>query len=55
MTEEIKGYIAETVDSIDKIIIYLKTFDLKTKEFEIAIQKLEEAVFWLTYGGDENE
>lgn len=54
MNKEIVGYIIETVDSLDKIVTYLKTFE-QTREQDIAIQKLEEAIFWLTYGIDDNE
>jgi len=50
---EITSYIAETIDSLDKIIQYFKLLDNKTRETDIATQKLEEAVFWLTYGEDE--
>lgn len=50
---ELTSYIAETVDSLDKIIQYFKLLDNKTRETDIAIQKLEEAVFWLTYGVEE--
>lgn len=52
MNEEIKEYIAETIDNLDKIIQYLSMQD-KTREQDIAMQKLEEAVFWLTYGDEE--
>ena len=52
MNKEITGYISEVVDNIDKIIQYLQTFD-NTREQDIARQKLEEAVFWLTYGIDD--
>lgn len=48
--EELTSYIAETVDNLDKIIQYFKLLDNKTRETDIAIQRLEEAVFWLTYG-----
>lgn len=40
------------IDLIDKIIIVLKNQDVN-REQDIAIQKLEEAVFWLTYGTEE--
>ena len=55
MNDEIKEYISKTIDNLDKIIQYLQTYQEKTREQDIAIQKLEEAVFWLTYGDDEDE
>ena len=53
MNEEIIGYISEMVDSLDKLINVLKKYNDYTREQDIAIQKLEEAVFWLTYGMEE--
>ena len=53
-TNEITNYLSETIDNLDKIIQYLQTIQT-TREQDIAIQKLEEAVFWLTYGIDEVE
>ena len=55
MNEEITGSIAELVDYLDKIVQLLKLDKEITREQDIAIQKLEEAVFWLTYGIDEGE
>lgn len=46
----ITDYISRAVDEIDKIIQYLEAYKENTRENEIAKQKLEEAVFWLTYG-----
>lgn len=40
------------IDLLDKIIIVLKNQDVN-REQDVAIQKLEEAVFWLTYGTEE--
>ena len=54
MDKEIIDYISETVDSLDKIIQYLQTYKEKTREQDIAIQKLEEAVFWLSYGVEDD-
>ena len=54
MNNDIKTYIVDTIDNLDKIIQYLQTYQERTREQDIAIQKLEEAVFWLTYG-DDNE
>lgn len=53
MNEEIYNYISQTTDSIDKIIQLMKIREEKTREQEIALQKLEESVFWLTYGMEE--
>lgn len=50
MEDDILEYIGQTVDSLDKIVQYLQAYQEKTREQDIAIQKLEEAVFWLTYG-----
>lgn len=44
MIEDITEYISITVDNIDQE---------RTREQDIAMQKLEEAVFWLTYGIEE--
>ena len=54
MEYDILEYIEQTVDSLDKIVQYLQTYQRKTREQDIAIQKLEEAVFWLTYGVSED-
>lgn len=44
----------EIIDLLDKIITVLKTQeDFNNREQNIAIQKLEESVFWLTYGTEE--
>ena len=48
--ETITDYVSRMVDELDKIIQYLEAFQEKIREKEIARQKLEEAVFWLTYG-----
>ena len=50
MIEDITEYISITVDNIDKIIQYLQSYQERSREQDIAMQKLEEAVFWLTYG-----
>lgn len=50
MSNEIIEYITQTVDSLDKIVQYLQAYQERTREQDIAIQKLEEAIFWLTYG-----
>ena len=48
--EEIIESISQLVEYLDKIIQYLKEYQEITREQDIAIQKLEEAVFWLSYG-----
>lgn len=55
MELEITEYISQTVDNLDKIIQLLSMYKDKTREQDIAMQKLEEAVFWLTYGMEEIE
>ena len=56
MIEDITEYISITVDNLDKIIQYLQAYQEKSGEQDIAMQKLEEAVFWLTYGiGEDKE
>lgn len=55
MELEITEYISQTVDNLDKIIQLLSLYKNKTREQDIAMQKLEEAVFWLTYGLEEIE
>lgn len=48
--EEITNDISSIVDYLDKLILLLKEQGNITREQDIAIQKLEESVFWLTYG-----
>jgi hypothetical protein len=55
MIEDITEYISITVDNIDKIIQYLQTYQERSREQDIAMQKLEEAVFWLTYGIEDSD
>lgn len=55
MELEITEYISQTVDNLDKIIQLLSMYKDKTREQDIAMQKLEEAVFWLAYGLEEIE
>lgn len=52
MNNELINDISKIVDYLDKLAYMLKEYDNKTREQDIAIQKLEEAVFWLTYGID---
>lgn len=55
MIEDITEYISITVDNLDKIIQYLQAYQEKSREQDIAMQKLEEAVFWLTYSLEDDE
>lgn len=48
--EEIVDNISGIVDYLDKLVCLLKEYNNQTREQDIAIQKLEEAIFWLTYG-----
>jgi hypothetical protein len=50
---EITNQISSIVDYLDKLIYMLKLNEENTREQDIAIQKLEEAVFWLSYGIEE--
>lgn len=47
----------EMTDAIASFVDYLKGFVPDSRERNMSIQKLEEAVFWLSYlnGVDENE
>lgn len=54
MLEDITEYISTTVNNIDKIIQYLQAYQERSREQDIAMQKLEEAVFWLTYGMEDD-
>lgn len=51
--EEITNDLAEIIDYLDKLIYLLKDKGFESREQDIAIQKLEEAIFWLTYGIEE--
>ena len=55
MIEDINVCISEMVDNLDKIIQYLQVCQERSREQDIAMQKLEEAVFWLTYVIEEDE
>lgn len=56
MIEEVINDISHIVDYLDKVVYILKNdTDEPTREQDIAIQKLEEAVFWLTYRIDKGE
>lgn len=55
MIEDINSYIATVVDNLDKIVYYLSIQEEKTREQDIAMQKLQEAIFWLTFSIDNTE
>ena len=55
MISEVTNDIASIVDYLDKLIYVLKSEKDSTREQDIAIAKLEEAVFWLTYGSEEED
>ena len=44
--------ITKVIDYLDKLVYMLKEYDNSTREQDIAIQKLEEAIFWLSYGAE---
>lgn len=46
--------LSSIVDYLDRLIQMMQYLGERTREQDIAIQKLEEAVFWLTYGMEEN-
>ncbi len=46
--------INEIIEYIAKFVDYINNFTSESMEKQIAIQKLEEAVFWLTYINSEN-
>lgn len=51
--EELTNDLSSIIDYLDKLIYLLKDKGFETREQDIAIQKLEEAVFWLSYGMEE--
>ena len=55
MNKEMVESISQLVDYLDKIVQILKYDKETTREQDIAIQKMEEAVFWLSYGIENNE
>ena len=52
MINEVINDIASIVDYLEKLIYVLTIEKDSTREQDIAITKLEEAVFWLTYGSE---
>ena len=53
--EDITNDLSNLVDYLDKLVYLLKDKGFESREQDIAIQKLEEAVFWLTYGLGDKE
>lgn len=50
--DEIIEDVTKVIDYLDKLVYMLKEYDNSTREQDIAIQKLEEAIFWLSYGAE---
>ena len=44
--------VTKVIDYLDKLVYMLKEYDHSPREQDIAIQKLEEAIFWLSYGAE---
>ena len=53
MNQELMEELSMIVDYLDKSIRLMDLYGLDSREQKIARQKLEEAVFWLTYGMEE--
>lgn len=51
--EEMIEELSMIVDYLDKTITLIDLYGLNSREQNIAKQKIEEAVFWLTYGMEE--
>lgn len=51
--EEMVEELSMIVDYLDKTITLIDLYGLNSREQNIAKQKIEEAVFWLTYGMEE--
>ena len=45
----------QITDCISKLVDYIDNFTVDCREKEYAIQKLEEAIFWITYMEDNQE
>lgn len=54
MNDDLTEELSMIIDCLDKSIRLMDLYGLKTREQDIARQKLEEAVFWLTYGIEED-
>ena len=50
MNQELMEELSMIIDYLDKSILLMDLYGLDSREQNIARQKLEEAVFWLTYG-----
>lgn len=48
--DDIVNDLSSLIDYLDKLIYLIKDKGFETREQNLAIQKLEEAVFWLSYG-----
>ena len=55
MNQDLMEELSMIVDYLDKSIRLMDLYGLKTREQDIARQKLEEAIFWLTYGMEDSE
>lgn len=53
MNQELMEELSMIIDYLDKSIRLMDLYGLDSREQNIARQKLEEAVFWLTYGMEE--
>ena len=53
MNKEMVEELSMIVDYLDKTINLIDLYGLTSREQNIAKQKIEEAVFWLTYGMEE--
>lgn len=53
MNKDLMEELSMIVDYLDKSIRLMDLYGLDSREQNIARQKLEEAVFWLTYGMEE--
>ena len=53
MNQELMEELSMIVDYLDKSIRLMDLYGLDSREQNLARQKLEEAVFWLTYGMEE--
>jgi hypothetical protein len=53
--DDIVSDLSSLIDYLDKLIYLIKDKGFETREQDIAIQKLEEAVFWLSYGLKEGD
>ena len=53
MNRSLMEELSMIVDYLDKTIRLMDLYELDSREQNIARQKIEEAVFWLTYGMEE--